>query len=37
MYYNIYLFAVIAFTSMMIYNTQRTWCIHLSYNGLYFS
>ncbi len=47
MYYNIYLFVVIAFKSMMIYNTVNMlypqWIImdYISmdyiYNGLYFS
>ncbi len=37
MYYNIYLLVVIAFKSMMIYNTEWTCCIHLSYNELYLS
>ncbi len=31
MYYNIYLFVVIAFKSMMIYNTKWTRCIKLQW------
>ncbi len=34
MYYIIYVLVVISFKSMMIYKTQWTRCIHLSYNEL---